>query len=242
MNVSFSGIGGEEKLWWRMKTAQMEWRPQKQEAHRRQVTAALFSLFAFPLFSSLLPHIYPVLNVFSQRSGFPVSVFSFQPSHPPSSRVSERSCLSSEAVPMINKITMWSPELIFFPSCAVNLTQTTAGRGGAFERLGRPHSLSRIDEIFARLHMAPLSSSNWKDLTPATAFLLWSRPSTSQSMWLRFAAAAESLLKSHLVHFPLIFSALLPARGWPLSVDGMMYVQVHKQINYLFWLQLCYTT
>lgn len=88
-----------------------------------------------------------------------VSLF-FQPSHPPSSRVRERVCLSSEAVPMINKITMWSPELIFFPSCAVNLTQTLAGRGGAFKRLGRPHSLSRIDEIFARLHMAPLSSSN----------------------------------------------------------------------------------
>jgi len=47
INVSFSGIGGEEKLWWRMKTAQMEWRPQKQEAHRRQVTAALFSFSYF---------------------------------------------------------------------------------------------------------------------------------------------------------------------------------------------------
>lgn len=117
-------------------------------------------LACFPtLFFSPPPHI-PCLNVFSQRSGFLVSVFSFQPSHPPSLRVSERSCLSSEAVPMINKITMWSPELIFFPSCVVNLTQTSAGRGGAFERLGRPHSLSRIDEIFARLHMAPLSSSN----------------------------------------------------------------------------------
>lgn len=100
------------------------------------------------------------LNFFSHRSGFPVSVFSFQPSHPPSSRVRERGYFSSEAVPMINKITMWSPELIFFPSCAVNLTQALAGRGGAFKRLGRPHSLSRIDEIFARLHMAPLSSSN----------------------------------------------------------------------------------
>lgn len=171
INISFSGIGGEEKLWWRMKTAQMEWRQQKQEAHRRQVTAALFSFSYFhpfllassPTLSSLFfsppPHI-PSLNFFSHRSGFPVSVFSFQPSHPPSSRVRERGYFSSEAVPMINKITMWSPELIFFPSCAVNLTQTLAGRGGAFKRLGRPHSLSRIDEIFARLHMAPLSSSN----------------------------------------------------------------------------------
>lgn len=168
--ISFSGIGGEEKLWWRMKTAQMEWRQQKQEAHRRQVTAAFFSFSYFhpflvssPTLSSLFftppPHI-PSLKFFSHCSGFPVSVFSFQPSHPPSSRVRERVCLSSEAVPMINKITMWSPELIFFPSCAVNLTQTLAGRGGAFKRLGRPHSLSRIDEIFARLHMAPLSSSN----------------------------------------------------------------------------------
>lgn len=119
-----------------------------------------FTLACFPtLFFSPPPHI-PSLNVFSQRSGFPVSVFSFQPSHPPSSRVRERGCLSSEAVPMINKITMWSQELIFFPSCAVNLTQASAGRGGAFEMLGRPHSLSRIDEIFGRLHMAPLSSSN----------------------------------------------------------------------------------
>lgn len=169
--ISFSEIEGEAKLWWRMKTAQMEWRQQKQEAHRRQVTAARFSfscvhsflLVCSPTLSSLFftppPHI-PSLKFFSHCSGFPVSVFSFQPSHPPSSRVRERGCLSSEAVPMINKITMWSPELIFFPSCAVNLTQTLAGRGGAFKRLGRPHSLSRIDEIFARLHMAPLSSSN----------------------------------------------------------------------------------
>lgn len=186
------------------------------ETGSRQETGNCSPIFlaCFPtLFFSPPPHI-PCLNVFSQRSGFPVSVFSFQPSHPPSSRVRERGCLSSEAVPMINKITMWSPELIFFPSCAVNLTQTSAGRGGAFERLGRPHSLSRIDEIFARLHMAPLSSSNWKDLTPATAFLLWSRPSTSQSMGFEVCSSrwklmpAESLLKSHLVHFPLIFSAL----------------------------------
>lgn len=46
----------------------------------------------------------------------------------------------------------------------------------------------------------------------------------------------ESLLKSHLVHFPLIFSALLPACGWRPSVEDMMCIQVHKQLKDLFFL------
>lgn len=49
----------------------------------------------------------------------------------------------------------------------------------------------------------------------------------------------ESLLKSHLVHFPLIFFALLPACRWRPSVEDMMCIQVHKQPKDLFWLLLC---